>query len=101
MTVTPRLADTPTWRALQTHFESMRELHLRGLFAEDPGRGDRMVLEAAGLYLDYSKNRITDETKRLLVQLAVERGVGERRDAMFRGEKINVSEDLAVMHVAM
>src|SRR6202020_2555394 len=75
--------------------------HLRDLFAEDPGRGERLTAEAARLYLDYSKNRITDETLRLLLELAEESGVAERRDAMFRGEHINVSEDRAVLHVAL
>ena len=75
--------------------------HLRDLFAEDPGRGERLTAEAAGMYLDYSKNRVTDETMRLLVELADESGVPEHRDAMFRGEHINVSEDRAVLHVAL
>ena len=76
-------------------------MHLRQLFADDPGRGERLTAEGAGLYLDYSKNRITDETLRLLLQLARERGVAERRDAMFRGEKINITEQRAVLHVAL
>ena len=76
-------------------------IHLRELFAADPGRGERLTAEAAGLYLDYSKNRVTDETLRLLVALAEESGVAERRDAMFRGERINVSEDRSVLHVAL
>ena len=76
-------------------------MHLRTLFAEDPGRGERLTAEGAGLYLDYSKNRVTDETMRLLVRLAEECGLPERREAMFRGEQINVTEDRAVLHVAL
>ena len=78
-----------------------RTSQLRRLFADDPGRGERLAAESAGLYLDYSKNRITDETIRLLLQLAKERGVAERRDAMFRGEKINITENRAVLHIAL
>jgi glucose-6-phosphate isomerase len=96
-----RLSDSPSWQALQVHYEKIKDIHLRQLFADDPSRGDRLAAEAAGLYLDYSKNRVTDETARLLVQLAKERGVADRRDAMFRGEKINVTEDRAVLHVAL
>jgi glucose-6-phosphate isomerase len=95
------LTDTSAWRALQTHYEKIRDIHLRQLFGEDATRGDRFAIEAAGIYLDFSKNRITDETVRLLVQLAKERSVAERRDAMFRGEKINVTERRAVLHVAL
>ena len=76
-------------------------MHLRELFADDPERGERMTLEAAGIFLDYSKNRITDETLGLLLQLAEESGLGTRIDAMFRGEKINVTENRAVLHVAL
>ena len=79
----------------------MRQVHLRQLFADDPRRGERLAVEAAGLYLDYSKNRITDETLRLLLQLAQECGLRERIDAMFRGEKINVTEQRAVLHTAL
>jgi glucose-6-phosphate isomerase len=89
------------WRALEEHHQHVRDLHLRELFADDPRRGERLVLEAAGLYLDYSKNRITDETLRLLVALAEERGLRERIDAMFAGEHVNVTEDRAVLHVAL
>src|SRR5579872_3816987 len=96
-----RLTESPSWHALQAHYEKIKDIHLRQLFADDPSRGDRLAAEAAGLYLDYSKNRVTDETVRLLVQLANERGVAERRDAMFRGEKINITEDRAVLHVAL
>src|ERR1700756_5285185 len=83
------------------HHQSVRELHLRQLFAEDPKRGERMTAEAVGLYLDYSKNRITDETLKVLLQLADESGLRERIDAMFRGEKINITENRAVLHVAL
>jgi glucose-6-phosphate isomerase len=96
-----RLMEAPAWRALQAHYEKVRDIQLRQLFAGDPSRGNRLAAEAAGLFLDYSKNRITDETVRLLVQLANERGVADRRDAMFRGEKINITEDRAVLHVAL
>ena len=95
------LRERKAWQALQRHYDEIAGRHLRALFAEDPGRGERLTAEAAGLYLDYSKNRITDETMRLLVELAEESGVPERRDAMFRGEHINVSEDRAVLHVAL
>ncbi len=95
------LRERPAWRALEAHHAEMADRHLRELFAEDPERGDRLVVEGAGLRLDYSKNRITDETIELLVRLAEESGVPERRDAMFRGEHINVSEDRAVLHVAL
>ncbi|HYX22136.1 MAG TPA: glucose-6-phosphate isomerase, partial [Thermoanaerobaculia bacterium] len=97
----PPLSQSPAWRALAAHHARVREVTLRRLFADDPGRGERLTLEAAGLFLDYSKNRVTDETLRLLVDLARECGVAERRDAMFRGEKINVTEDRAVLHVAL
>ena len=96
-----RLTGAPSWGALQAHYEKVKDIQLRELFAGDPSRGDRLTAEAAGFYLDYSKNRITDETIRLLVRLAKERGVADRRDAMFRGEKINITEDRAVLHVAL
>jgi glucose-6-phosphate isomerase len=86
---------------LQSHHGQIKDRHLRELFAQDPGRGERLTAQAAGLYLDYSKNRVTDETLRLLVALARESGVEERRDAMFAGERINVSEDRSVLHVAL
>ena len=95
------LIETPAWAALQAHYEKIKAIHLRQLFADDPDRGAHFTVEGAGLYLDYSKNRITDETVRLLVQLARERGVAERRDAMFRGDKINVTEKRAALHVAL
>src|SRR6478609_8755397 len=89
------------WKALQAHYKSMQAEHLRTMFADDPQRGSRMTVEAIGLFLDYSKNRITDETIRLLVQLAEESGLREGIEAMFRGEKINVTENRAVLHVAL
>ncbi len=95
------LTQRSVWKALQTHFESVRELHLRELFAQDPSRGERMTVEGAGLFLDYSKNRITDETVKLLVRLAEETGLSNRIEAMFRGEKINVTEKRAVLHIAL
>jgi glucose-6-phosphate isomerase len=91
----------PAWQALERHYAEVGATHLRDLFAADPGRGERLAAEAAGLYLDYSKNRITDETVALLVQLAEESGLPQRKAAMFRGEHINVSEDRAVLHVAL
>jgi glucose-6-phosphate isomerase len=95
------LRDRKAWQALERHHAEIGDRHLRDLFAEDPDRGERLTAEAAGLYLDYSKNRITDETIRLLTQLAEECGVAQHRDAMFRGDHINVSEDRAVLHVAL
>jgi glucose-6-phosphate isomerase len=89
------------WKALQAHYKRVRELHLRQLFADDPKRGERMTAEAAGLFLDYSKNRITDETLELLIELAEESGLKSRIDAMFHGEKINATEKRAVLHVAL
>src|ERR1700736_5183221 len=87
------LPERTAWQALRRHHAEIAGQHLRELFAADPGRGERMHADAAGLYLDYAKNRVTDETMRLLVELAVESGLPERREAMFRGEHINVSED--------
>ena len=89
------------WQALETHYTKVRELHLRKLFADDPERGERLALEAVGIYFDYSKHRITDETLRILLQLAEESGLRARIEAMFRGEKINVTEKRAVLHVAL
>jgi glucose-6-phosphate isomerase len=97
----PVLTSRPAWKALVDHHAKIGKTTLRELFQADPKRGERMTLEAAGLFLDYSKNRITDETLLLLVKLAEECGVAERRDAMFRGDKINVTEDRAVLHVAL
>ncbi len=93
--------DTPAWHALETHHTNIKDAHLRQLFADDPGRAARFTVEGAGLSLDYSKNRVTEETVALLAELAKERKVAERRDAMFAGEKINVSENRAVLHVAL
>ena len=92
---------SPAWLDLAAHYEKVREIHLRQFFEDDPKRGDRFTVEAAGLYLDYSKNRITDETLKLLVQLAQESRLQERIDAMFRGDKINVTEKRAVLHTAL
>jgi glucose-6-phosphate isomerase len=98
---TPPLRQRKAWQALERHHAQIAGQHLRDLFAADPGRGERLTAEAAGIFLDYSKNRVTDETMALLVELARESGLPERRDAMFRGEHINVSEDRAVLHVAL
>ncbi len=95
------LEEAAAWKNLQAHVSTVRKLHLRRLFAEDPKRGERLTLEAVGLYLDYSKNRVTDETLGLLVSLAEETGLRGRIDAMFAGEKINVTENRAVLHVAL
>src|SRR5919108_533988 len=95
------LTKRKAWKALQTHYEKVRKLHLRDLFAADPKRGERMTAEAVGLFLDYSKNRITDETVKLLIELAEESGLQSRIDALFRGEKINTTEKRAVLHVAL
>ncbi len=95
------LTERKAWQALRSHYENVRGLHLRKLFVDDPKRGERMTAEAVGLYLDYSKNRVTDETLKLLLQLAEESGLRARIDAMFRGEKINITEDRAVLHVAL
>jgi len=98
---TEPLTERPAWKALKAHYDGIRNLHLRKLFADDPRRGEQMTAEAAGIYLDYSKNRITAETLRLLLDLAESVGLRARIDAMFRGEKINVSEQRAVLHVAL
>ena len=95
------LTERPAWKALEAHYHQVRELHLRKLFGDDPGRGERMTAEAVGFYLDYSKNRITDQTLKLLLQLAEESGLRARIDSMFRGEKINLTEKRAVLHVAL
>jgi glucose-6-phosphate isomerase len=95
------LTARPAWKALEVHYEKVRDLHLRTLFEHDPKRGERLTAETAGLYLDYSKNRITDETLDLLLQLAEESGLRARIDAMFGGEKINITENRAVLHVAL
>src|SRR6266851_9450390 len=95
------LTQRSTWKALEAHYQKIRDQHLRTLFAEDPHRGERFALEAAGVYLDYSKNRVTEETIRLLLELAESSELRERIDAMFKGEKINVTEKRAVLHVAL
>jgi glucose-6-phosphate isomerase len=95
------LPQRPSWAALKKHHQKIKRTHLRQFFAKDPARGERLTVEAAGLYLDYSKNRITDETLGLLLQLAQESGLREHIDAMFRGDKINTSEKRAVLHVAL
>src|SRR5262249_53199475 len=91
----------PAWRSLETHYQKVKDLHLRRLFADDPKRGERMTTEAVGIHLDYSKHRITDETLKLLLQLAEESQLRARIDAMFRGEKINRTENRAVLHTAL
>lgn len=95
------LTERAAWKALKSHADQIRGRHLRELFAEDSGRGERLTLEAAGLFVDYSKNRITDETLRLLVALAEESGLKARTEAMFTGEKINITENRAVLHIAL
>ena len=95
------LPDRKAWKALEAHYQTVREFHLRTLFADDPKRGERMTVEAVGLFLDYSKNRITDDTVNLLIELAEKSGLQSRIDGMFRGEKINVTENRAVLHVAL
>ena len=101
MSDAPRPTETQAWQALKAHYQEIKDKHLRQLFADDPARADSMHAEGAGLYLDYSKNRITNKTIQLLIQLAKERGIEARRDAMFRGEKINSTEKRAVLHVAL
>src|SRR5260370_1160657 len=100
MSVSP-LRQRPAWKALEVHCAKIKELSLRKLFADDPKRGERLAVEATGIYFDYSKNRVTDETLRLLLQLAEESGLRARIDAMFRGEKINTTEKRAVLHIAL
>src|SRR3979411_1714851 len=95
------ITESREWKALGQHFEAMRERHLRDLFAEDAARGEKLTVEAEGILLDYSKNRLTKETVELLVALARRAGLEERIGAMFRGEKINITEDRAVLHVAL
>jgi glucose-6-phosphate isomerase len=96
-----KLTDSTAWQALEAHHAKIKDAHLRQLFADDPGRAERFTVDGVGILLDYSKNRITGETMGLLLDLAKERGIAERRDAMFRGERINVSENRAVLHVAL
>lgn len=101
MTAIAPLTRRRSWQALEAHYLKVREIHLRKLFADDPKRGERMTAEAVGIYFDYSKHRITDETLRLLLQLAEESGLQTHIDAMSRGEKINVTEKRAVLHIAL
>jgi len=108
MVTTPRaapkileLTKRKAWKALHAHYEKIHGLHLRELFAKDPKRGERMTAEAAGIFLDYSKNRITNETIKILIQLAEESGLRWQIDAMFRGDKINFTENRAVLHIAL
>ena len=101
MSADAQMTARPAWKALEAHYASVRELHLRKLFADDPRRGERMAAEAIGIYFDYSKHRVTDETLALLLKLAQESGLRARIDAMFRGDKINVTEKRAVLHVAL
>ncbi len=96
-----KLTELSAWQALEDHYYTMQDRHLRDLFAADPTRGEKMTAEGAGLYLDYSKHRVTDETLKLLLQLAEEAGVAKKRDAMFAGEKINITEKRAVLHTAL
>src|SRR5262245_57906614 len=93
--VVSQTRERPAWKSLEAHYSNVSKLHLRSLFAADPDRGERMTAEYAGIYLDYSKNRITGETLKLLVALAEESGLRSRIDAMFRGEKINITEKRA------
>src|SRR5215207_7831477 len=101
MSPTPLLSTRPAWQALESHYQTIRGLHLRTLFADDATRGERLTAEAVGLYLDYSKNRVTGETVTLLGRLATACGLSEHIDAMFRGDRINRTEDRAVLHVAL
>ena len=100
-TSVPRLRERPAWQALERHYEEIRSRHLRELFAQDETRGERLTAEGAGLFLDYSKNRVTDETLKLLIELAQQSELAERTEAMFSGERINVSENRSVLHVAL
>ncbi|MDH4100626.1 MAG: glucose-6-phosphate isomerase, partial [Nitrospirota bacterium] len=100
-TSTAPLTQRPAWKALEGHYQKVKGVHLRALFTEDSRRGERFVVEDGGIYFDYSKNRVTDETMRLLVDLAESSGLRERIDAMFRGDKINITEDRAVLHIAL
>lgn len=99
--MTQALTERPAWKALEKHYQAIKNVHLRQLFADDPNRGERFTAEAAGLYLDYSKNRVTDETLHLLARLAEECGLRERIDAMFRGDLINSTEQRAALHIAL
>ena len=101
MTKTASLSERPAWKALGAHYQKIRDMHLRQMFVDDPARGERFTVETGGIFLDYSKNRITDETLKLLLQLAEESGLRTHIDAMFSGEKINITENRAVLHVAL
>jgi glucose-6-phosphate isomerase len=101
MTNMTALSERPAWKALEAHYEQIHKMSLRQMFQDDPSRGERFTLEASGVFLDYSKNRITEETLKLLIQLADESGLRGRIDAMFKGEKINITENRAVLHVAL
>src|SRR5215472_16999447 len=98
---TQSCTERSAWKALVAHHQKIRDQHLRKLFADDPTRGNRMTAEGVGLFFDYSKNRVTNETLNLLVQLADESGLRERIDGIFRGEKINVTENRSLLHVAL
>jgi glucose-6-phosphate isomerase len=100
-TVNTSLRQLDAWQALASHADEMRDLHLRELFADDRDRGERLAIEAEGVYLDYSKNRVTEETIGLLLRLAEQRGLRDRIEAMFAGDTINTTEDRAVLHVAL
>jgi glucose-6-phosphate isomerase len=100
MKLTP-LGERPAWNALEVHYQQIQRTQLKQLFADDPARGERFTAETGGIFLDYSKNRITDETLKLLIQLAEESGLRARIDAMFKGEKINITENRAVLHIAL
>src|SRR5579864_7664064 len=99
--MTPPLTSRTAWTSLHSHFLAIRDVHLRKLFADDAGRGERLTAEALGIFLDYSKNRVTDETLKLLLRLADECGLRAQIDAMFRGDRINVTENRAVLHTAL
>src|SRR5580698_1894519 len=101
MTKTTSLSERPAWKALGAHYQKIRDMHLRQLFVDDPSRDERFIAETSGIFLDYSKNRITDETLKLLIQLAEESGLRTHIDAMFSGEKINITENRAVLHIAL
>src|SRR5918993_2919373 len=101
MTGAVPLTQGPAWNALREHYEAIKAVHLRDLFAKDPERGSRLVCDAQGIYLDYSKNRLTDDTMRLLLDLAGAAGLRASIDAMFRGDKLNLTENRAVLHVAL
>ena len=95
------LSERPAWKALEAHYQQIHETQLKRLFADDPARGERFTVEGGGIFLDYSKNRVTDETLKLLIRLAEESGLRAHIDAMFSGEKINITENRAVLHVAL